>query len=189
MPTPPETEQSTPQLGLEDTDSSTESAETATPGSSSMTASPRYAIHPQTGEILELDRPTSELSGFLEWAKDQRSRMREAEGIIGRELLERMDKRSSWTLHDGDFTVVGKSPKPEEDYDGQELFDLLGRLHQEGKLDEEAVENAVEVGMFFKPKKNGINQLRKRPDIAAELDKIVNYIEKDRPTPTVKRKR
>jgi hypothetical protein len=122
---------------------------------------PEFA-NPVTGEVLTLAAPTEDLARFLADLRDLESRFREAKGIVTREITARLDRQAKWTLHlPGGLKIRGQSPAPVEEWDGLELRSALLELVDEGVVDIEAVDAAVETVVTYKPLKRGINSLRK----------------------------
>jgi hypothetical protein len=70
---------------------------------------------------------------------------REAKGIVSDEIVHRMDKRGSWTLHTGDLTLKSSSPAAgTEKYDDERLADALATLVEDDVIDAEAARAAIE---------------------------------------------
>lgn len=122
---------------------------------------PIEVMNPTTGEVLTLAAPTDDLGGFLADVREFKELLRESERVVSQELLFRMDKGAAWTLHGRGLKISGDSPAPVEAWDGAELRTALLELVDDGVLAVEAVDAAVETVVTYKPRKAGINALRK----------------------------
>lgn len=118
-------------------------------------------MNPATGEVVALDGPTEDLGQFLADLREHESMWREAKKLVTRELVARMDKSASWTLHVNGLKLSTQSPAPSEEFNGPELREALLDLVDEGVVTIEAVDAAVETVVTYKPRKAGINALRK----------------------------
>jgi hypothetical protein len=138
-------------------------------------------VNPSTGEVVELDGPTESLAEFLADMREHESLCREAKKLVTREVVSRMDKSATWTLHVAGLKLSAASPAPTEEFDGPELKEALHALVEEGVLSIEAVDAAVETVVSYKPRKAGINALRKLGGRVAEvIAEHCREVEKDR---------
>ena len=129
---------------------------------------PEFA-NPITGEVLTLASPNADLGRYLADLREFEGRVREYKRAVTDELLARMDRSASWTVHAEGVKLSGASPQPSEEWDGPALREALLDLVDEGVLSIEAVDAAVETVVSYKPRKAGINALRKLGGRAAEL--------------------
>jgi hypothetical protein len=85
------------------------------------------------------------LAVFMLDADHLASLAEEAKGIASDELIRRMDKRGSWTIHDGGLTIKSSSPAAgTERYDDERLADALQALVEDDVIDAEAARAAIE---------------------------------------------
>ena len=137
--------------------------------------------NPITGEVLTLASPDRDLGSYLADLRDFESVLREHKRIVTRELLERFDKQASWTHRFEGLKLTSSSPAPVEEWDGAELREALLALVDEGVLAIEAVDAAVETIVSYKPRKTGINALRKLGGRVNEIvESLKSEVEKDR---------
>lgn len=138
-------------------------------------------VNPSTGELVELDGPTESLAEFLADMREHESLCREAKKLVTREVVNRMDKGAAWTLHVAGLKLTSTSPQPTEEFDGPGLHEALDVLVREGVISPEALDAAVETVVTYKPRKAGINALRK---LGGRVAKTVaahrREVEKDR---------
>jgi hypothetical protein len=128
---------------------------------SELVTRPIEVISPATGEFISLDSPTEKLGECLADIRDYESLLREAKRALTTELLARFDRNAQWTVHAGGFKLSGQSPAPVEEWDGAELRTALLGLVDADLLSIEAVDAAVETVVTYKPRKAGINALKK----------------------------
>lgn len=157
---------------------------TVTPGSG-LDAGPRdqssEIVNPATGEVLNLDAPTTDLARYLADMRDIEARWRDIKSVVTGELLRRMDATASWTLHLDGLTVKGASPQPVEEYDAAALRDALLELVDDGTLDIAAVDRALALVVSVKPHAAGIKALRKLGGKVAEtVDAHARTVERRR---------
>lgn len=127
-------------------------------------------VHPFTGEQLELhDAGIDDLARLMDDLKDYKSRLQETQSLVSREVLRRQDQQASWTTRAGGFILKGSSPAPAEEYDALELRSELLGLVDEGALGIAAVDAAIETVVTYKPRKAGINALRKLGGVVAQI--------------------
>ena len=142
---------------------------------------PLRLVSPATGEVLDLDAPTGDLGRLLSDIRDAEFQLREMKRAASREILARMDKQAAWTLRTEGVTLTGQSPKPAEEWDGPELREALLAFVDRGLLSIEAVDNAVNTVVTYKPRKAGIQALRKLGgEVEEAIDSLAHYDERDR---------
>lgn len=118
--------------------------------------------HPLTGQVLDLDNASNEdLGSMLAEIDEQKLLLQELRNLIGGEVLSRQDRQGQWTTRAGDYKLTGASAQPVEEFDGMELRNALLGLADAGVISQEAVDRAVETVVTYKPRKAGINALRK----------------------------
>lgn len=118
-------------------------------------------VHPQTGEIIDLHSAASDqIAQWIESVREWEANAREAKQLAAAELHDRMDRSASWTLHAGEYTIVGESPNRVE-YEVGTLRGVLGHLVEDGLITAEAADAAVKAEVTYKPAKRGINALMK----------------------------
>jgi hypothetical protein len=146
-----------------------------------MTTTEIALLDPKTGEQLTLDHPTEDLARYLDSVRSLEWELRTQKRLVTEELLARMDKSASWTMHLPGMKVTGQSPAPEESWNGAELREALLRLADEGVITAEAVDAAVETVVSYKPRKAGISALRKLGGPVAEVvDSLRRLDQRDR---------
>lgn len=134
-----------------------------------------------TGEFLSINSPDSALGRCLAEIREFEALLREQKKILTEELLSRCDRRASWTVYEDGVKISGSSPAPVETWDGAELYSALWAFVDAGVLSEEAVNAAVGIETIYKPKKAGIQALRKLGgDVAGTIDGLAQEVEKDR---------
>lgn len=144
-------------------------------------AATTQVVNPATGEALTLASPTEDLARCLADIRDFEAQVRDVKRSLTGELLARLDKDASWTLHLPGMKLRGDSPEPQEDWDGAGLRDALLLLVDNGDLAIEAVDAAVETTVTYKPRKAGINKLRKLGGQVAETVEAFRQVrERDR---------
>lgn len=138
--------------------------------------------NPVTGEVLSLASSENELGRYLSDLREFESVIREHKKMVTRELVARMDRQASWTIHAGEgIKLTSQSPKPEEQFDGAGLRSALLGLVDEGVLSIEAVDAAVELVLSYKAHKKGINALRALGGRAKALvDEHATEVQKER---------
>lgn len=141
---------------------------------------PITVVSPRTGEVLSLDSPTEDLGTYLADVREFESLLKEAKGVVGRELLERMRKQACWTIHAGGLKLSAPASDTEEQFDGAALREALLELVDRGELAIEAVDAAVEVVTDYKVKRAGVNALRKRDDTRTIVDAYATEVPKQR---------
>lgn len=122
---------------------------------------PQGLVNVLSGEIIALDAGTDALAGLLDDYRNLDGLVREAKKIVVRELLSRMDKSAKWTMREGQYEIKGDSPGEKHEWNGQALHAALTELVDQGTIDLEAAESALEVKTVYKPKVRGINALMK----------------------------
>lgn len=148
---------------------------------------PGPLVDPRTGEMLPLDADTGTLAGWVDQLADLERHAREVRARIGEELLHRLDRSAKWTHHLDGFTVTAPSPAPVVEWDAVALRATLRDLEDEGVIDEEAVQAALEVVITYKARTAGLNALRKLgSDVAERIAACGHEVERRR---TVKVKR
>ena len=142
----------------------------------------RLAIHPVTGEALELSTATTDvLAEAIEACDTVAGRARDTKRELGNEVLARMDAEAKWTARVGGYKLTGASPAPKVEYDAAALAAALDDLVQKGVIAEGARESAIEVVVTFKPRQAGINALKKLgPEVADAIAACEQTVEKAR---------
>lgn len=118
-------------------------------------------LNPVNGEVLTLDAKSDQLGAYLADVREFEFLMRESKRAVTQELLARMDKNASWTMSLPGWKLSSRSSAKEEAWDGAELRTALLDLVDEDVISIEAVDAAVETVVTYKPRKVGINNLRK----------------------------
>lgn len=119
-------------------------------------------IEPNTGELVLLsEAQTGHIAEIRDHLKDLRSQIDEANRILDREVLGRMDHRCSWTLHEGNLTLTAPAEKTQDAWDGAGLHLTLEDLVAEGDIAPEAMHAAVEEIISYKVKAAGVKALLK----------------------------
>lgn len=144
-----------------------------------LETTPMQVVSP-SGEVLSLDSPTEDLATWLAEVREHESLLRETKRAVTQELLARMDKLAHWTINAAGLKLTGQSPAVVEEWDGAELRTALLELFDNGTLSIEAVDAAVEQVTTWKPKKAGINALRKLPHVAPIIEGLRQEREPDR---------
>lgn len=149
---------------------------------------PQYVVNPATGDVV--CPPTADLVDLAEThdgLADLISRAKEAQAILSREVVARMDRRGKWTEKPDGWEIKSQSPNAgTEDYDAEGLREDLLLLVETGVLDIDAVDSAVEdyqpptPERFLKKKKAGINALLK---LTPEVVEVVSRHKVELPTP------
>ncbi len=89
---------------------------------------------------------TVSLAAFTADADDLRSIASEAKGLVGDELVRRLDRSGAWTRRDGAFTITAPSPAAGTvAYDTDRLRETLADLVTGGTIDAGAANAALEV--------------------------------------------
>jgi hypothetical protein len=134
-------------------------------------------IVPLTGEIVsvpsvDLTASDEHLVALLQGCKDFSDAINSYwRDPAQEELLRRMDKRASWTIHYADHTATGRAPAPSQEWNVEELHNVLHELVSEGAIETEAIHRAIDRVVTYKPRISGINAIRKlSPEIAARID-------------------
>lgn len=136
---------------------------------------------PITGEALTNTSPTEDLARFLTSVREQKSMMNEAQNLVQREIVRRMDFHRKWTLHTSAGKLTAPSPKPSEEWDAAELRERLLEFVDRGDISIEALDAAVETVVDYKIHKAGIEALRKGGgDVADAINALARAVEKDR---------
>jgi len=123
-----------------------------------------YAVVPYTGEALVLrELPNEQLARLLDGARDfERAELRQFKQEVQDEILRRMDREASWTVHaENGWKLSGKSPGGVE-YDVDALRKVLAELLVEDRITAVAVEKAVKAKpVEYTVQKAGVNALLK----------------------------
>lgn len=124
------------------------------------------------GQVVPLHEASEDLiASVLDSIKDAESQLREAKSLIGQEVLGRMDRSASWTLHvAGGLKMTAPSPAPVQTWDAEGLRrDLLG-LVEAGAISQEACDGAVSevVTYDLKAHAGGIKALVKLGGVVAQ---------------------
>lgn len=135
-------------------------------------------VEPATAEIIDIETADDERLGeFLERLDQDLERLRDLRTIVDRELVARMDRAASWTRHAGPYKLTAPSPRPSEEWSGQELRVALSTFSFD-QLDPAALDAAVEVVTDYKVKKAGVNALRA---LGGEIAATVERLRRERP--------
>jgi hypothetical protein len=135
---------------------------------------------PGTWEILSLDGATDTLAQSISDLRDLKRAIDTALRELQNEVLLRMDSRAKWTARLGDLEVKGQGPGAVE-YDALQLRRRLVALRDEGVIEPEAVDEAVERVVSWKVHARGVNALRKLGgDVLAAIDECSRPSEKPR---------
>lgn len=138
-------------------------------------------LNPATKEVFDLTAPTETLAEWMDATKQLQDDIKEQRAVVTQELLSRMDRACNWTQAAGELKVSAPSPAPTEEWDGAELRTALLELADRGVLDVAAVDAAVETVVTYKPRKAGINQLRRAGgEVAEVVDSLARTVEKPR---------
>lgn len=126
---------------------------------------------PASGEELDLASCSDEtLAGLRDLIRDAEEEQRIAKRKIDAAILHRMDFQRKWTLHAAGWTLTAPSPEQVLEIDDAAALhaDLMG-LVDAGMLAVDAVNDAVEQVVTFKPRKRGLAALRRGGGEAAEI--------------------
>jgi hypothetical protein len=122
----------------------------------------RSAVHPVTGEVLDLGRlATDELAEALNAVQTVSGQLKETKAAVDAEMLQRFDQAARWTVHVPGFKLSAPSPARRVDYDVGKLASTLDELVTDGSISTEARDSALEVEVVTKPKVAGLNALKK----------------------------
>lgn len=140
---------------------------------------PAVVFNPSTGEIIDLNSEDQTLVQFLDDLAQFEKELDSTRRTVNRELVARLDRSAKWTRHVGPYTLSAASPSPTEDWDGAALHEALAPFVDRGELSVEALDAAVETVVSYKPKKAGINALRKLGgDVKTTVDGLKREKEK-----------
>lgn len=139
-------------------------------------------IHPTSGEVLDLHTAsTLDLAHWRHAVREWEDNARQAKKLVDAEILDRMDRRGEWTVHEDGFDLVGSSPEPSDSYDAEALQAGLAELVDVGLIDEDAASAAVEIVTTLKPNRSRISKLRKLGGrVAAVIEAATTQVPKDR---------
>jgi hypothetical protein len=135
-----------------------------------LAALPQKVLNPITGEVVALSDPADRLAGFVEDVRDLEARLRFAKQAVAEEMHRRFDRERKWSLTEGDFKLSGESDAEKWEWDAEALDRVLDRLVQIGKITPAAAEAAVETSVSYKVKAQGLNALRKSPELAPLIE-------------------
>lgn len=126
---------------------------------------------PVTGAEIDLaEAPDEQLAELRDLIRDAEEEQRLAKQAIDAEVIARMDRAAKWTLRAGGFEMTAPSPAlKNEVVDAAALHAALMVFVDDGLLSVEAVDAAVQQVLTFKPRKAGIDALRKRGGRIAEV--------------------
>lgn len=143
---------------------------------------PRQLFDPLHGEVLDLASVTPErLAQLLIEMADVESKFREVRGVVHDELVARMDRDRSWTLHlEGGVKLSAPSDAPKVEWDVEGVIEELDKLVNEGVLSESAREKAIDVVVTRKLRAVGINALLKSRVFAERLEPFRREVEAPR---------
>lgn len=137
--------------------------------------------HPATGEALDLNASTGDLARWADNLRELERQAKEVRDAISEELLHRMDRAAKWTLREDGFEIKGASPAPTIEWDVDQLRGALRELLNDGLIDEDAHDAALQVVVQYKPRTAGLNALRKLGgDIAERIAACGTDVEKPR---------
>lgn len=127
---------------------------------------------PITGEIVRLDDPPR-LADWLISLKAHRAALSEASAEVQRALLPAMDRDASWTMNRPGGSVSAPSPARSvaaDAWDGNKLYDVLGRLVEENIISEQARSSAVKIETEYTAIAKGVKALLAIPDVAPYVE-------------------
>ena len=126
---------------------------------------------PATGEEIDLSLCSdATLANLRDMIRDAEDEQRLAKRQIDGAILDRMDHRKKWTLHADGYTLTASSPEPVVEIpDAAALHGELMELVDTGELAVEAVNDAVEQVVTYKPRKRGLQAIKKGGGLAAEI--------------------
>lgn len=117
---------------------------------------------PATGDELDLSLCSdATLANLRDMIRDAEEEQRIAKHQIDGEVLARMDREGVYTIRVEGFEITAPSPAQRSEFDGAALHAALMAFVDTGELTVGAVDRAVEQVLTFKPKKAGIEALRK----------------------------
>lgn len=135
------------------------------------------------GLEFDVTATSDDLADLVDKVRITEQTLRNYRELIGLELLRRMDKSAKWTIQTPQYTVTAPSPDAAitEEWDIERLRDLLADLQDEGVIDADAADAALEVSFSYKVRAAGIKNLRKLgPEIAQLIDECATEVPKNR---------
>lgn len=144
---------------------------------------PKQIVDPLTGELLVLgELSVDRLALGQKQIQLFEERLRDVKRAIADEAHRRMDSSAKWTLEADGWKVAGEAPG-KVDYNPERLKDALDLLLEDGRINQEAYDAAIEEVVTYKPKVRGIKALLKLGPDVAEL-----ILEAQDPRPDHKRR-
>ena len=141
-------------------------------------------VNPTSGEILNLESASvADIAGWRAEIKVWEASVRLAKHFADQEIVRRMDALNSHTIHEGGFKVSAPAAEDKTEYDAERLHSLLSGLaaDPEINLHQDAVDQAVEQIVVFKPRARKIAGLYKRGgEIADVIDACTTRVPVDR---------
>lgn len=129
----------------------------------------QLVANPFTGEVVDLAADTATLAGILRQAKRFDEEKKDFVKAVQREVIARMDKDASWTMHFPGLDLVSQSPRRVE-YNGEALKKVLEELVAEGLISLDAAKAAIKREVKYSAKKRGVDALKKvSDDVKARL--------------------
>lgn len=106
------------------------------------TENTRTLVQPASGELVELDAPTTDLVAGLERLEELVDRLMEFRRLVVDEVAARMDTANSRTERVGDYVLKTNAPTS-EDYPVRPLREALRGLVEAGVLDPVVLERVI----------------------------------------------
>jgi hypothetical protein len=137
---------------------------------------------PATGEELDLaTAATDQLAYMLAYIRNLEEDLKLAKQTLGTEFTERCDREARWSWAGNGYTLKVPSPAPSVEYNAEQLRVRLNALAAQGVISFDAVHEAVEKVVTYKPRVAGINRLRKLGGaVASAIDETATQVEKAR---------
>jgi hypothetical protein len=110
---------------------------------------PRLLPNTFTGEAIDLDASTEALAKDLLYLRELDNERKQLVRAVSDELLKRMDKEASWTLHFPGLDVSGDT-KNRREYKPDRLLKVLEELVAEGTITKDAAQKAIERNVTYK---------------------------------------
>ena len=132
-----------------------------------------------TGEVIDLTAGDDVLAEAVDALREHERQAREIRDAIADELRRRMDRKVSWTVHAGRFTISAPSSEPVTEYDADALDAALGVFVAAGVIDQSAKDAAVERVVTRKTKVAGVKKLKKLGgDVLAAIEACETKVER-----------
>lgn len=137
---------------------------------------PEGIVNPETGELVPLPAVATprlaRMLGLVQHNIDAYlDALYQAKRMLGDEMIKRMDKSASWTVHEPGVEVTAPSPKAGSvDWNAEKLDGILSELVEENVIDREARLRAVWPDTVYKTDKRAISALLKIPGVAERVE-------------------